>query len=333
MNESSADTLGGEDAVPHSSSVGRQLRLAREAKGLSLADVAEALKLGKGQVEALENDHWSVLPGVTFIRGFVRNYGRLVGLDPEHLMGMLDSKLDATRPELKLPESTHVDMPETGGRVQPRDYMLAIAGVVLVVVAVLVYFLMPDDVGRLRAGAYSLLESISAALKPAAPVQPQTVPVQPIPPKPSATAPAEQPVLPPGTSVNQVLTPQAVEPPPMLLPAPVPPQVSGVATEQTVQASPLIQDNKTLPNVAKPAVPSAPLHFFFGQPSWTEVRDRRGNVVYSQNAAAGTERAIEGEGPFTLVIGNAKTVKLTYRGKPVDLTPHTRGDVARLTLE
>jgi len=32
-------------------------------------------------------------------------------------------------------------------------------------------------------------------------------------------------------------------------------------------------------------------------------------------------------------VGNASGVELSYRGKPVDLAPHTRSDVARLTLE
>jgi cytoskeleton protein RodZ len=36
--------------------------------------------------------------------------------------------------------------------------------------------------------------------------------------------------------------------------------------------------------------------------------------------------------PFAVVVGNAQGVRLTYDGKPVDLAPHTRIDVARLVL-
>ena len=46
-----------------------------------MADVAQTLKLGVRQVEALENGDWGGLPGATFIRGFVRNYARLVQVD------------------------------------------------------------------------------------------------------------------------------------------------------------------------------------------------------------------------------------------------------------
>jgi cytoskeleton protein RodZ len=61
--------------------VGEQLRAARKARLLEVADVAQALKLGPRQVEALENGDWEGLPGATFVRGFVRNYARLVQID------------------------------------------------------------------------------------------------------------------------------------------------------------------------------------------------------------------------------------------------------------
>lgn len=67
--------------------------------------------------------------------------------------------------------------------------------------------------------------------------------------------------------------------------------------------------------------------------AWLEVRDGTGRTLVSSLNPAGTERAVRGQPPFELVIGNAVHVKLTYDGKPVDLAPHTRGQVARLTLK
>jgi cytoskeleton protein RodZ len=66
--------------------------------------------------------------------------------------------------------------------------------------------------------------------------------------------------------------------------------------------------------------------------AWLEVRDGSGRSLVSSLNPAGSERAVRGQPPFQLVIGNAAHVKLTYDGKPVDLAPHIRGDVARLTL-
>jgi cytoskeleton protein RodZ len=48
---------------------------------------------------------------------------------------------------------------------------------------------------------------------------------------------------------------------------------------------------------------------------------------------AGTERVVEGVPPFSLVIGNARHVRLTYGEREIDLRPHTRVEVARFTLK
>ena len=71
----------------------------------------------------------------------------------------------------------------------------------------------------------------------------------------------------------------------------------------------------------------------FGQPSWVEIRDRSGQIVFSQLNPAGSQREIEGQAPFTLVIGNASSVTVQYKGKTVDLTQRSKDDVARLTLD
>ncbi|BCB27778.1 XRE family transcriptional regulator [Sulfurimicrobium lacus] len=67
-------------------SAGTKLARAREAQDLSVADVARALRLSVKQVEALEASDYDNLPGRTFVRGFVRNYARLVNLDPDRMV-------------------------------------------------------------------------------------------------------------------------------------------------------------------------------------------------------------------------------------------------------
>src|SRR5438309_9495044 len=70
-------------------SAGTALRGAREAAGLSIDAVAQQLKLAPRQVQALEDDDFARLPGRTFVRGFVRNYARFLGLDPDDLVARL----------------------------------------------------------------------------------------------------------------------------------------------------------------------------------------------------------------------------------------------------
>ena len=81
-------------------------------------------------------------------------------------------------------------------------------------------------------------------------------------------------------------------------------------------------------------MPANGLKFSFDQPSWVEVRDRSGEVIFSQLCQAGSQRDIEGQPPFSLVVGNSSHVTLLYNGKAVDFSKHRSKDgVARLTLE
>ena len=72
-------------------SAGALLAAARQVSGLSIEAVAQQLKLSPRQVRALEDGDYNRLPGRTFVRGFVRNYARLVKLDPERVLDALPS--------------------------------------------------------------------------------------------------------------------------------------------------------------------------------------------------------------------------------------------------
>jgi cytoskeleton protein RodZ len=73
------------------------------------------------------------------------------------------------------------------------------------------------------------------------------------------------------------------------------------------------------------------LHFM--RESWVEIRDRSGRKIFSQLNAPGTDQVVSGLPPLTLIVGNANGVQLTHNEQPVNLGPHTKVDVARLTLE
>ncbi|MCA1925578.1 MAG: helix-turn-helix domain-containing protein [Thiobacillus sp.] len=68
------------------SSVGSRLRAAREAQGLSVEEAAGRLRLMHRQIDAMECEDFESLGQPVFARGFVRNYARLLGLDPETLL-------------------------------------------------------------------------------------------------------------------------------------------------------------------------------------------------------------------------------------------------------
>jgi cytoskeleton protein RodZ len=71
----------------------------------------------------------------------------------------------------------------------------------------------------------------------------------------------------------------------------------------------------------------------FAGASWVEIRGRDGKTLLSQLNPAGSEQTVEGVPPFSLVIGNAQQVRLSYADRQIDLAPHVKVEVARLTLD
>lgn len=67
------------------------LRNAREARGWTLKQVAERLHITEIQVQGLEEGNYAALPGATFARGFLKNYARILDLDPEPLLRNYDA--------------------------------------------------------------------------------------------------------------------------------------------------------------------------------------------------------------------------------------------------
>lgn len=67
-------------------SIGARLVAAREASGLDIRAVANELHLDLAIIEALENDDTAALPAAIFVKGYLRNYARLVGLSEEEIV-------------------------------------------------------------------------------------------------------------------------------------------------------------------------------------------------------------------------------------------------------
>jgi len=65
--------------------VGDELRAAREARGLSLVDIAERTRIPQRHLSAIETSDYANLPAATYSAGFVRTYARLLGLDAADL--------------------------------------------------------------------------------------------------------------------------------------------------------------------------------------------------------------------------------------------------------
>ncbi|HVL34690.1 MAG TPA: helix-turn-helix transcriptional regulator, partial [Burkholderiales bacterium] len=117
--------------------VGVELRSAREAGGLSIDDVAQQLKFAPRQIESLENERFDRLPGPTIARGMVRNYARLLKLDPEPLVARMapaaDRPLESAEPAPRFRRPVPFS---DGSRRSTWLYAGVSAGVLLLAIAV-----------------------------------------------------------------------------------------------------------------------------------------------------------------------------------------------------
>ena len=117
----------------------------------------------------------------------------------------------------------------------------------------------------------------------------------------------------------------AVQAPP---PAP-PPVVTEPATASPAALPASAPESAAL---LEPIPPPPLLKLRFSGASWAEVKDAEGKVLHSQHNTAGAEYVIEGTPPFYVVIGDTTKTSVEVRGEAYDLSPYSRQNVARFTI-
>jgi cytoskeleton protein RodZ len=283
--------------------IGAELRRARESQGLAVADVAQQLKFASRQIDSLENERFDRLPGPTIARGMVRNYARLLNLDPEPLLERMSPKTEAPPDSGRLAERFRQPVPFSDSGRRSTLVYAGFSVAVLALVGVVAYEWQQER----------------AAPQFVAPVQPpRAAEEEPPPPAPAQVAVAE----PPAPPVEE---------------KPAPPVEKKAAVEKPKPAAAAVPQAEPQPQV-EPELQVATGNFhrivvICEEESWVEVKDGTGRSLVSSLNPAGSERAVRGRGPFEIVIGNARGVRLLVDDKPVDLKPHTRVDVARLTIQ
>ena len=113
-------------------SIGERLRLAREAKGLSLEDVANQTRIPIRHLQHIDREEWDALPAVTYCIGFVRSYATVVDLDGAELGRELRDRLGGVRTRAPVAEYYQ---PADPARVPPRSLAL-IAAIILAVLLI-----------------------------------------------------------------------------------------------------------------------------------------------------------------------------------------------------
>ncbi len=279
--------------------IGKELRLRREALDLDQSDVARQIHLPGMVVNDIETGRVDKLSSL-YRRGYIRNYARLLGLDPDELL--------ADEGECDLPQLRQVLPVSSGGWRLERYLKIATYAIVTVaIVPPLVYFFVAGGTSMLErepAEAETTAELRSAQNdRPAAlagrsgaddapatrHVSASALPLNPI--RPGKEAPAEASLSAAGQpeSWAEAALPETG------------PQLSALQLE-------LLED------------------------SWIEIHDAEGARLEYDLLRGGQTLSYEGQAPFRLLVGRSSAVELQVNGQPVTWEGHDSGDVAEIAI-
>jgi len=189
---------------------GSMLAQLRSERSLSIGDVAQRLKYGARQIEALEAEEFGKLPGTTFVRGMIRGYAKLLDVDPQPVLKALERR--------HIPAEITVDLrakriPFPDGAKRGTRLYLVLSLLALVAVLGVLY--------ESQVGNYSLAEmmadliSVSKSQVPAVSTEAPSAPNSEAPATPAAEPEAESLPVP----LPVVRAPQPASSQPVMLPS------------------------------------------------------------------------------------------------------------------
>lgn len=344
---------------------GATLRAAREAQGLTVADIAERIKFSVRQVEALESDDQTHLPQGTFLRGFIRSYARVLQLDESTVLETLPSQSE----QHLISADEHSNSEAFQTVVSTRNYSryLFVGAFIFALVSALFVWSHRDSPKLERAVVEEVKLPESAVV--AAPVSAVAVPdvlaasaVQ----IPTALVKVAEPVAQPASKDKPKVAEQktkevetkakVVESKPGVVAA-KPNVVESKA--KVAEPKPAVVEPKTKPVEAKAvkppvvaapiAVPAAtgkpdpalarlqkrPIHIVFLEEAWVQIIDTHGEVLLARTNPAGSEKWIGGgpRAPYQVSVSKTKSVRIFYNGREVDLSRYNQSGLVHLELK
>lgn len=157
--------------------VGQMLRLAREEKEWSLLETEEITKIRVRYIQALEEEEYGILPGATYVKGYLRTYAKQLGLNPDEVIELYSVSIKPeVAPVIESPERIVKSRPSW---VRP----LIIGGMALVAIALAIGIKSLYHPEGTPDPTYSSTPLISA------PDQEPTVPSQTTPESPTQSSP------------------------------------------------------------------------------------------------------------------------------------------------
>ena len=154
---------------------GQNLRQAREARNITLQEVAASTKVSSRALQALEDERFDLLPGGIFNKGFVRAYARCVGLDEEKTVAEYLEAAKVATPEIDMQTmSTQVSAARQGAHDRGPS-AATLAGVIALIVALAMGVVWLRELRKEHAAARQVAEGSGTNPAPPASAPPSLV--------------------------------------------------------------------------------------------------------------------------------------------------------------
>ncbi|WP_166263711.1 RodZ domain-containing protein [Marinobacter caseinilyticus] len=320
---------------PDHGTVGRTLRKAREAAGLTVNQVAQDQHLRPSVIQYIENGDYEQIESELFLKGYVRTYAGLVGLNQNEVIADLDDELEPLRKEREQAQQVN-PLQDIERR---KRHKKRIARSVFLVVVVL-------GIG-IAAWRYTMLsQDADSPAVPAEKVSREPTQVSPEQPEPSALmSPGDEPAVKPipdpldeapvaedvAEDEGEVIpAEQAVlEEPSQATDANVAdlgesasaPAVSSTASLETSTTSNVIDPQVS--QVTGVADSQVRLIATFTNDCWVQVTDANGQTLVSSLRRSGGRINVAGQPPLRIVFGAADAVeRVEFSGETVDMSPY-----------
>lgn len=325
---------------------GHLLREAREERGYSQKEVARDLHLTSKVIDALEESNFDIISSSLFARGYIRSYARHLGLDGQALVAEFDAIYGVPNQNKKPMAGIH----QLGQQSKPGDTWVKLISIIFVIGLVVASVLWwqhqnggsmlqrlnkvtlsdtaadlvveslgeddnSSDMELLAANPSEVGTTVSddQAAATEAPVQTLDV-AEIVAVKPIVTALSEAVSVSP--EMSDVSDSSALNPEIIAVPA-------VAQTEESTGAA----------DVAALGPNEALLMMAFDKDCWVEIKDGNGKMILSDLYASGSTIEQVVTAPIEILLGRSSGVtQMTFNGEVIDLKPHTRKDIARLTL-
>ncbi|WP_166261502.1 RodZ domain-containing protein [Marinobacter salicampi] len=346
---------------PAQDTVGTQLRKAREAAGLSIADVADSQHLRPSIIQAIENGDYGQIDTELFLKGYVRAYAEQVRMPANGLIAQLDQELEPRRREKEAAQETNPL--QDIARKKQRKKKLAKAVMLVIVLAAVAYLLfrvvsiqLGDELTGVSPSDESPIIDEDAPQIPAGEDSPAVFDREPVNEAelPPVDEPSDEPAdvqerggaeggdissdrMAPSVSDEAVIEPDAGTesgpgdnaevgtPTGTDLPG-VSPEEGGDPVTEPAPERETSRDEAALNGVTEPAdseVEEVALAASFIDPCWVQITDADGRTIVSALFGDGDSLNVQGKAPMRVVLGAADAVsRLEFNGQIVDLSSY-----------